>query len=220
MGYTQAMKYSAVMFDLDGTLADSLADIATASNHALTLLGRPQFAIEQYRYLAGQGLEALMVEALGPDHQALVPQGMSLFHTYYKDHSMDFTRPYSGIPELLDELTARQIKRVILSNKPHQATVPLVKHVFDRWSFDVIQGHEPPALVKPDPTQALRIARKLDIPPDQWLYVGDTSVDMLTATGSGFYPVGVVWGFRDEPELRESGAKTILKHPLDLLNLL
>jgi phosphoglycolate phosphatase len=214
------MKYQAIMFDLDGTLADTLADIAAAANHALSEMGRPIHDVRRYRYLAGQGLEPLMVEALGPEHQHLVSRGAELFKAYYLEHSLDFTRPYDGVPELLDELHARKLTLAVLSNKPHVAAVQLVKDVFGRWTFDIVQGHQPPAALKPDPASAIAVAQKLDIAPEQWLYVGDTRVDMLTGSGAGFFPVGVLWGFRDESELRESGARAIIKHPMELLKLL
>ncbi len=214
------MQFKAVMFDLDGTLADTLADIAAAANHALTQLGRPTHEVSQYRYLAGQGLESLMIDALGPAHRHLVDQGASLFRAYYKDHSLDFTRPFDGMPEVLDALVARKIPMAVLSNKPHAATLQVMRDVFGQWPFAAIQGHEAPTPLKPDPTSASRIASTLDIAPADWLYVGDTRVDMETANRAGFYALGVLWGFRDEPELRESGAKKIIRHPLEILDTL
>lgn len=208
------------MFDLDGTLADTLADIAASANHALTQLGRPTHPVASYRYLAGQGLESLMTDALGPDHQHLVEQGAEHFRAYYKDHSLDFTQPFEGIAQVLDTLEAKKIPMAVLSNKPHPATLQVVRDVFGAWSFAAVQGHEPPTPLKPDPASGLSIAAKLGIAPEDWLYVGDTRVDMETATRAGFYPLGVLWGFRDEPELRESGAKQIIAHPLELLNLI
>lgn len=214
------MKIQAVMFDLDGTLADTLADIAAAANHALTQLGRPTHDVARYRYLAGQGLESLMIDALGPEHENMVAQGCDLFRAYYKDHSLDFTRPFDDIPQVLDTLTAKNIPMAVLSNKPHLATVQLVHDVFGQWSFAAVQGHQPPTPVKPDPTSALALADKLGIAPANWLYVGDTKADMETAVRAGFYPLGVLWGFRDEPELLASGAKKVIRHPLEMLELL
>ena len=214
------MSFKAVMFDLDGTLADTLADIAASANHALAQLGRPTHPVSSYRYLAGQGLESLMIDALGPDHRHLVEKGAELFRAYYKDHSLDFTRPFDGIPQVLDTLVAKNIPMAVLSNKPHPATLQVMRDVFGAWPFTVIQGHEPPAPLKPDPTSAMAIASKLGIAPQDWLYVGDTRVDMETACRAGFFPLGVLWGFRDEPELQESGAKKIIAHPLELLELI
>ncbi|MCX5661190.1 MAG: HAD family hydrolase [Planctomycetota bacterium] len=219
------MLYDAVMFDLDGTLADTLADIAAAANHALAQLGRPTFPVPRFRYLAGQGLESLMVEALGPDHRGLLEQGMAHFRSYYAQHSMDQTGPYEGIAELLDTLmvptpVGRGPKLAVLSNKPHPATIKLIEDAFAAWRFDAVRGHIEGTPLKPDPTSALEVAASLGVPPARWLYVGDTRVDMLTAVGAGMCPVGVLWGFRDELELREAGARHIVKHPSEILGLL
>lgn len=213
-------KPRAILFDLDGTLSDTLADIAAAANHALTLLGRPTFETPRYRYLAGQGLHSLMTEALGADHAHLIPRGMELFLAYYAKHWTDHTAPYPGIPELLDELTRRRIPMAVLSNKPHAATLEVMKHGFSRWHFDRVLGARDGVPLKPDPTGALEIATDLNIAPRNWLYVGDTKVDMMTATHAGMRAVGVLWGFRDEAELRDNGASVIICKPKDLLGLL
>ncbi len=214
------MPYRAVLFDLDGTLADTLEDLAIAANHALTQLGRPTFPTRRYRYLVGQGLRSLLTEALGPDHRDLIEPGMELFRDYYGRHSLDHTGPYPGIPELLDDLTRRRLKMAVLSNKPDSATQEMVAKVFSRWEFDAVVGQRDGGPLKPDPAAALQIADALAIRPSEWLYVGDTRVDMLTAGSAGMFPVGVLWGFREEQELRESGAKAIIARPMELLEVL
>lgn len=214
------MSYNAVLFDLDGTLADTLQDIANAANHALEQLGQTRIEVERFRYLAGQGLEYLMRHALSPDDQSLVPRGMELFREYYSVHSEEHTAPYKGIPELLNQLTRRKVTIAILSNKPHDATQAVVSRIFDKWKFAAVVGARPHAPLKPDPATAIEIATKLAIPPSDWLYVGDTMVDMKTAVGAGMFPVGVLWGFREESELRANGARAIIAHPEELLKLL
>jgi phosphoglycolate phosphatase len=214
------MRYQAVMFDLDGTLADTLRDIADAANHALAQLGRPTFPVPKYRYLVGQGARWLMTTALGPGHADLVERGLALFRAHYALHGLDHTGPYSGIAELLDELSRQELKLAVLSNKPDSAVRAMMAGVFSRWRFDAASGEIEGGPLKPNPAAALRIATRLGIEPAAWLYVGDTSVDMLTAVAAGMFPVGVLWGFRDEPELRESGAKVIIRQPLELLDLL
>lgn len=214
------MPYRAVLFDLDGTLADTLVDIADAANHALERLGRPRIEVARFRYLAGQGLEHLMSHALAPGNGELVPRGIELFREYYAMHSEDHTAPYDGIPALLDELTRRGITIAVLSNKPHEATRALVARVFERWEFAAVIGARPGVPLKPDPTSALEMAASLNIPAAGCLYVGDTMVDMKTAVGAGMFPAGVLWGFRGEAELRENGARAILSRPGDLLGLL
>ena len=208
------------MFDLDGTLADTLEDIAIAANHALAKLGHQPIETPRYRYLAGQGLHSLMIAALGPDHADQVDEGMNLFRAWYADHFIDHTRPFDGMSEVLDEIVRRKLPMAVLSNKPHPATLLVMEKVFLRWPFAAIIGHRAEKPLKPDPASAIEIATTLNIPPARWMYVGDTRVDMETAVNAGMYPVAVLWGFRDEAELRESGAKAIVKHPGELLALL
>lgn len=205
------------MFDLDGTLADTLADIAAAANHALGTLGHAPIELPRYRYLAGQGLHSLMAEALDADHADKIDEGMAAFRAYYAEHYIDHTRPYAGIPDLLDELTRRSVPMTVLSNKPHPATQTVMAEVFGKWKFDMILGHRPGTPLKPDPASALEITRELKVEPARWVYVGDTKVDMETATAAGLFAVGVTWGFRDEPELVASGAKVIIHDPMELL---
>jgi len=212
--------YSAVMFDLDGTLADTLADITNVGNHMLSHYGLPAIEQPRYRYLAGQGMEYLVAEALGPDHQQHLTEAVELAKAYQLQHGMDLAQPYQGIPQLLDELTRRKLKLAVLSNKPHPATEAMIGKLFGQWSFDAVWGKKPQFQPKPDPTSARAVADQLGIPVEQWLYLGDTRVDMETATAAGFCCVGVLWGFRDEPELRQSGADHIIKQPMDLIDVL
>lgn len=214
------MNYDAVMFDLDGTLADTLADIAGAANHVMPELGRPEIELARFRYLAGQGLEYLIRHALPSEDPAEIERGMAIFKAYYAEHSMDHTGPYAGVPALLDALVAANVPMAVLSNKPHAATLALMAHAFSPWPFAAILGHRDAAPLKPDPSSAIEIADTLGIEPQRWAYVGDTRVDMETAKGAGMFAVGVLWGFRDEPELREAGADAIIRHPAELLRLI
>ncbi len=209
------------MFDLDGTLADTLADIAAAANHAIGLLGHPAIELQRYRYLAGQGLRYLIEHALeghGTDDE--IEQGMAAFKAYYADHFTDFTEPFDGIPQVLDALAATGVKTSVLSNKPDAATHHVMGEVFSAWTFDVIRGAVDGVPLKPDPTSALLVAEQLGVAPQRTAYVGDTRVDMETANAAGFFAIGVTWGFRDEPELRDAGADAIISHPRELLAIL
>ncbi len=209
------------MFDLDGTLADTLADIAAAGNHAMEAVGRPARALLDYRYLAGQGLEYLIEHAAQPPLSAAeVAQGKAAFRAYYAEHSLDQTRPYAGVPELLDALVATGVPMAVLSNKPHPATVQVIELLYHRWPWAAVRGHQEGVPLKPDPTSALQVAAEIGIEPARWAYVGDTKVDMATAVGAGFFPIGVTWGFRDEPELRDSGARHIAHHACELMQWL
>jgi len=212
--------FDAVLFDLDGTLADTLGDIAAAGNHAMTALGRPTIEQHRFRHLAGQGLPYLIRHALGPAHGHLVEQGIELFREYYGDHSLDRTVPYDGIPELLEALGSHGLLLAVLSNKPEPATRALVDALFSRHRWAAAAGARPDTPLKPDPTAALRIAESLGVPPARWAYVGDTRVDMETASAAGMFAIGVLWGFRDEPELRGAGARAIAAHPRQVLDLL
>jgi phosphoglycolate phosphatase len=208
------------MFDLDGTLADTLVDIAAAGNHVLTELGLPALPTPRYRYLAGQGAHWLVAEALGPDRAGQVPRGLELFKQYQLAHGLEHTEPYPGIPELLAELARRGLKLAVLSNKPDAATQVAIRTVLGRVGFDAVVGQRDDAPLKPDPRPALAIARRLGVEPEHWLYLGDTRVDMETARRAGFFAVGVLWGFREEPELRDAGAQAIIRHPREVLELL
>lgn len=214
------MSYDAIMFDLDGTLADTLADIAAAGNHAFSTVGRPTYAVEEYRTLAGQGLERLIRDGLGTDHLGLFDQAIAAFGRYYADHRFDQTKPYLGIAELLDELTHRGVRLAVMSNKPDEATVDMVNHVFGRWDFAAVRGHRAGYPVKPDPKAPQEICDELEMAPERWMYVGDTDVDMQTGQSAGFYTVGVSWGFRPTAELQAAGADVIIHHPQELLDLL
>lgn len=213
-------RYDAVMFDLDGTLADTLADIAAAGNHVLTRLGKPPRPLRDYRYLAGQGAPWLVREALGPELAQHVDEGVTELKRFQLERAHALTTLYPGVAELLDELTRRGLKLAVLSNKPDAATKQLVGHLLARWKFAAVRGHREGGPLKPDPAAAVEIARELGVPVERWLYVGDTMVDMKTARGAGMFAVGVLWGFRDEPELREHGADAIVKQAGEILQLL
>ncbi len=212
------MSFRGVIFDLDGTLADTLADIAACGNHALAAFDRPPLPRDRYRYLAGQGARYLVREALGaPDDDPRVERGLALFRAYQLEHGMDLTRPYPGVPELLDELVRRGVRLAVLSNKPHAATVAMIAARFARWPFDAVRGHREGEPLKPDPAGALAIARELGLSPSAWLFVGDTRVDMLTARAAGMRAIGALWGFRDAEELRAAGADALIAAPGELL---
>jgi phosphoglycolate phosphatase len=130
------------------------------------------------------------------------------------------TRPYDGIPELLNALTARNLKMAILSNKPDDMTKAMVTELLSRWKFDHVAGALPTTPKKPDPTMAIAIAKQLDIPVEEFLYLGDTATDMKTARGADMFPVGALWGFRNKTELSEAGAKVLVGYPTEVIRLL
>jgi phosphoglycolate phosphatase len=215
------MKYRAVLFDLDGTLLNTLEDITGSVNKALSRLGFPQHELEAYKYFIGDGREALAVRAL-PDHHrdaATVAKLVARIDEEYAKNWADNTRPYEGVPELLDALTSRGIQMAILSNKPHDFTELMVSRLLPRGRFQPVVGAQPSVPKKPDPSAALGIAKRLDVQPREFLHVGDSDVDMKTATAAGMHAVGALWGFRTADELLSSGAKMLIENPAALLRL-
>jgi phosphoglycolate phosphatase len=213
-------KVRAVLFDLDGTLADSLADLATATNGALTQLGCPTHPVERYRYMVGDGARELCARALPADQQGLQDEVLRRMRQHYDRHCFDLTKLYDGIPELISALAERRHRLAVLSNKPDDFTKRMIAHYFQPSPFAVVRGQLPNVPLKPDPTAARLIAQELGIPPAHWLYLGDTNTDMRTARAAGMHAVGVLWGFRDRDELVESGAEHIVAKPEDVLALL
>ena len=211
--------YRAVLFDLDGTLADSLADLAHATNAALRAVGCPPHPLVRYRTMVGDGARTLCARAVPADRPDLVDEVRQRMRDYYAVHCFDETRLYPGILELVRALAERGCKLAVLSNKPDDFTRQMIAHYFQPNPFQIVRGHRAHAPLKPDPTSALAIAAELQIPPAEWLYLGDTNTDMQTARAAGMIPVGVEWGFREREELLASGAATIIAAPADLLKL-
>jgi phosphoglycolate phosphatase len=216
------MKYEAVIFDLDGTLLDTLQDLADAVNGVLSRSGFPEHGLEAYRYFVGDGVEDLARRALPEKHrdEATVTGFVTAIMEEYSQRWPNHTRPFEGISELLDALTARRIRMAILTNKPDDSTGVMVSKLLPRWQFHIILGATPSLPKKPDPQGALQIADHLKLPPQAFLYVGDSDIDMKTASAAGMYAVGVLWGFRTADELIRSGAKVLIDKPLELLELL
>ncbi len=218
------MRFKGVLFDLDGTLLDTLEDLASAVNAALAEDGLPVHPIDHYRYAVGEGAENLIRRSLPaglPKVDEKVPELLARFKEIYADNLVVKTCLYPGIAELLDELVGRGIVLGILSNKPDTFTRVLVEGpLLDRWSFAFAMGQRPEWPRKPDPAPAREAARVMSLSPSEILYVGDTATDMKTAVAAGMYPLGVLWGFRGEEELRTSGAQSLIAHPSELLGLI
>ena len=211
--------YRAVLFDLDGTLADSLADLANATNTALVAVGCPPHPLARYRQMVGDGARTLCARAVPADRPELVDEVRQRMRDHYAAHCFDATRLYPGIRELVRVLAERGCALAVLSNKPDDFTNQMIAHYFQPNPFRVVRGHRAHAPLKPDPASALAIAKELQIPPASWLYLGDTNTDMQTARAAGMIPIGVLWGFREREELLASGAAEIIAAPADLLKL-
>ncbi len=215
------MARAAVIFDLDGTLLDSLADLADAMNAVLAAAGLPVHPVDAYRLFVGEGIETLVRRALPEDRRGEAALGpyVAAMAAEYDRRCLAKTRPYPGIPELLDALGARGVPLAILSNKPHGPTREMVTALLGRWAFAAVLGARPGVPKKPDPAGAVELAGLLAVPPAEILYVGDTATDMATAAAAGMFGVGVLWGFRSAAELRAAGAKALVKEPRELLAL-
>lgn len=209
-----------VLLDLDGTLADTLGDIAAAMNHVLAAHGLPQHQAPQYKLLIGEGVEMLSRRAVPADRESLIPEIVTAFRAHYADHLLETTRPYDGIPEMLDALDAAGLPLAILSNKPDAPTRRIVEALFPRVPFRAVLGYRGDFPRKPDPASALHLATQLGVPPTQVAFVGDTSVDMETARAAGMHALGVLWGFRDRDELLAHGAAALAAHPSEVPTLL
>lgn len=212
----------AVVFDLDGTLCDTLSDIAAAVNGVLDRMGFPAHAAEQYRYFVGEGIGMLARHVLPDDRrdQPTVTSFAKAISREYAARLLEKTRPYDGIVDLLGELVKRKIGLAVASNKPHDLALRTVSACFPDIAFGVVLGERTGMPPKPDPAIALKAASGLSVPPSRCLYVGDSGIDMQTATAAGMFAVGVLWGFRKKEELVAHGAKALIEHPLQLLEVL
>ena len=216
------MNYRAVIFDLDGTLLDSLEDLADSMNVVLARQNFPVHAVEKYRYFVGDGIAELVRRVLPVEQRAdaLVAENIRWMSAEYEQRWNKKTRPYPGIAELLDALTGAGLNLAVLSNKPDAFTKIMVPALLPGWNFAPILGARPGVPVKPDPQAALEIADQLALSPAEILYLGDTATDMRTARAAGMMAIGVAWGFRTIEELQQSGAQQIIHQPTELLQLL
>ena len=216
------MKYRAVVFDFDGTLLDTLRDLAESVNTVLNRSGFPEHSLEAYRHFVGEGIEELARRVLPEGHrgEATITKTLTDVREEYRQRWPNHTRPYEGVPELLDTLTASRVRMAIVTNKPDDSTRTMAARLLPKWKFDAILGATADLPRKPDPKGTLEAARRLRLPPGAFLYVGDSDIDMKTANAAGMYAVGVLWGFRSADELVKNGAKVLIRKPLELLELL
>jgi phosphoglycolate phosphatase len=213
------MEFPPVIFDLDGTLLDTLADIADSANRVLASHGCPTYPVDAYRQFVGEGVTRLFERALPADQSGpeVVAECVSGFRAAYAEHWNVRTRPYDGVAELLDALSARGVMMAVLSNKPDRFTRRCVDEYLSRWRFEAVFGQREGVPAKPDPAGALEIARRLGAAADRFVYLGDSATDMRTARSAGMRAVGAAWGFRSVDELESAGAEVIIQRPIDFL---
>lgn len=211
-----------VVFDLDGTLANSIEDIADSMNIVLSEKKFPTHDYDTYKTFVGRGLKSLVKKAL-PDSEideATLEACFNRMMSVYDENCVVKTYLYPGIAELLTELQKRNIKIAVFSNKANELTQKVVKVLLADRPLEMVIGAGGDIPRKPDPTGALLISEKMGIAPEELMYVGDSGVDMQTAKNSGMCAAGVLWGFRGMEELLENGAEILVENPIDLLNSL
>ena len=205
-GPQRSRRFDGILFDLDGTLADTLEDLADAMNRVLLGEGLPEHSYAAYQRMIGHGIRELVSAALPADRRddPTVDRCFARMMADYGEHSLVKTHPYAAVPELLNALKAAGLKLAVLSNKADEPTRRIAAALFADGAFDAVAGARPDVPLKPDPAGALRAAASLGLEPGRMLYVGDSPTDVRTAIAAGMTPVGVSWGFRARDELVEA----------------
>ena len=209
----------AVLFDLDGTLVNSIFDIAAAMNHALQALEQPTFSVEQYYKMVGNGMKNLCRRALAEDKQHLLEPLLAAYNARYLSHCCDETAVYDGVPALLEALSARGLRLAVITNKPQPQTEQVMA-LLSGAPLQVVWGQQPPFAVKPDPAVYRHVCGLLGVSPEETAYCGDSDVDMLFAKAAGAKAIGCLWGFRSREELEAAGADAVAKVPTEILTLI
>ena len=209
-----------IIFDLDGTLADTLQDLADTMNHCLQELGFETHKTQDYKAMIGTGSRELCRKALPPERTDLADKLLEMNLARYARHYLDKTKPYPGIVRMLQELTSQGLHLAVLSNKPDDFVKLICRQLFGPDCFEIVLGQHDGLPCKPDPAGVLDILRQMQAAPDEAIYVGDSGTDMTTAIAAGVRAVGVSWGFRDRSELLTAGADHIIDEPSELLELL
>ena len=211
----------AVLFDLDGTLVNSLADLANSVNFALSSLGFKTHETEEFKYFVGDGIPKMIERALPEDKrdEINVQKVKDVFLKYYALHFADNTVPYDGIIELVSHLSKSGIKIAVVTNKAQEMADKVVFGAFGNV-FDLVFGKREGIPAKPDPAAAIAVMKHLNVTPEECIFIGDSGVDVLTGANSKALPVGELWGYREEEELLKNGAKYIIKRPEELLEII
>ncbi len=216
------MTFKAVLFDLDGTLLDTIEDLGDSMNSVLARSGYPVHDNEAYKYFVGDGVRTLVQRALPENKRTAeeIDRSLTAMQAEYAVRWADKTVLYPGMAGLLDGLAKKGLKCAVLSNKPDTFTKQIIEKLLPDWTFYPVFGERQGIPKKPDPAGALEIAQILEVRPEECLYIGDTGTDMKTANAAGMYAVGVLWGFRKKDELLENGARVLAAEPAEILKLL
>ena len=208
--------YKAAIFDMDGTLVDTLADLHDSVNEMLAHYNLPPRTLDEVKNFVGNGARKLMLRSLPADCN-FIDEALEFYNGCYARNCLKKVQPYDGIMKFLAALEAKKIPLGICTNKQHFAAVAIAEKILAPIKFSYVSGDEPGQPRKPDPTRALAAAEKFSVAPEDVAYFGDTAVDMQTAKNAGFLSVGVTWGFRPRSELESSGAEIIVDHPREIL---
>lgn len=215
------MKFKAAIFDLDGTLLDTIADLTDSMNAALSRLGLPVHTAEFYKTVIGEGLANWALRSLprSDDSMDTISECVKIAREEYSKRWANKTKPFEGVLDLLNQLEKRGIKLAVLSNKPQDFTMLNVEKFLGENHFSSVVGAIDGIPRKPDPFQALKIAKDIGVEPGDCVFIGDSKIDMQTALAAHMYPVGVLWGFRTKEEIIENGAAVTISHPRELLDV-
>lgn len=209
-------KWDAIVFDLDGTLADTLKDIAKAADQALKKNGYPQHKPDQYRIMVGDGLRKLIERAAGETDAVTVKRIMADFVHFYDRDCLRYTKAYEGMLETLAKIKDSGIKLLVVTNKPDEQAQKITAHLYGADFFEGVYGNREGRKTKPDPALTLEALASAGASPSRSLFVGDSDVDILTAANAGMKSAGVTWGFRGKNELVRAGADYIIDQPCEL----
>ena len=209
--------YKLMIFDLDGTLLDTLEDLANASNYALNKFDFETHEVQQYKTFVGDGVYKLIERIVPESHrqEETLLKVKEAFHSYYNEHNRDYTKPYEGSVEVLKYLRENGIHTAVVSNKPHSFTVKLVEELFGN-SIEIAYGQRDGIATKPDPSTVLEVIDHFGVAKEECIYIGDTNVDIFTGKNAGVKTIGVLWGFRTKEELVSAGADYIIEKFEDL----
>ncbi|MGG7059100.1 HAD family hydrolase [Clostridium tertium] len=213
--------FKVAIFDLDGTLLNTLDDLANACNYALNKFNFPIHEVDKYKTFIGNGIYKLVERAVpeGKKDSGTVTTVLEVFNKYYNEHMMDMTKPYEGVLDLLDKLAMNEVKLAVVSNKKHDFTIEIVKKYFsDR--FDLVFGHRDNYKEKPDPVSVLEVIEAFNISKEECIYIGDSNVDIITARNAGIKSIGVSWGFRGKEELEREGADYLANNTEELEDII
>ena len=214
--------YQHVIFDLDGTLLNTIEDLADASNWVCRNHGWPTHSVEEYKYFVGNGMTQLVLRFSPPEWNS--PEGLAIilreFMTYYDTHKADKTAAYAGMPEAVARMKEAGVSLAVLSNKPHGQAVDVVRQIFGDGVFDFVQGQSEELPRKPDPAGVLYLLDKMGIKKEECVYVGDSEVDVATAKAAGVTGLAATWGFRSRQVLEEAGAGVLIDYPGELVDFL